>query len=551
MLKYPFIHLRTQSSYSLAESTIKINKLVDLAKQHNMPAIALTDNNNMFGALEFSIECQKNGIQPIIGTTINLLDISYNNYFAQISLLVMNEEGYENLLYLSSISHTQQNEHVGILTKELLKHSKGLIAYIGGEYNPLLFCKLKNKINDYSKYLNSFLNIYKDNFYIELQRIKTKELENYENELIKLASDFEIPLIASNNIKFISKNDYNAHDALLCIAHKSTINQENRIRSNPNLFFKSTEQMHDLFNDIPEIIDNNFKVALKCNFYPKEKNPKLPKFISESKLDEKSQLIEYAKEGLLQRLEKVDFDGNDTVISKTAYLERLDYELNIINKMGFAGYFLIVADFVQWAKKNDIPVGPGRGSGAGSLVAWSLTITDLDPNKRDEVKEYVNNKYGNDRVALIITFGTLSSRAVVRDVGRVLEVPYSEVDKFAKLIPYNPSNPLSLKDSINSDQNIKNYIKNDERIASIIETSFTLEGLHRHASTHAAGVVIGDEDLIKSVPLYKDPDTSINATQFSMKYVEKAGLIKFDFLGLTTLSIINDVVRLIKESISG
>ena len=244
--------------------------------------------------------------------------------------------------------------------------------------------------------------------------------------------------------------------------------------------------------------------------------------------------------------------------------------------MGFAGYFLIVADFVQWAKKNDIPVGPGRGSGAGSLVAWSLTITDLDPlkygllferflnpervsmpdfdidfcqNKRDEVKEYVNNKYGNQRVALIITFGTLSSRAVVRDVGRVLEVPYSEVDKFAKLIPYNPSNPLSLKDSINSDQNIKNYIKSDERIANIIETSFTLEGLHRHASTHAAGVVIGDENLIKSVPLYKDPDTSINATQFSMKYVEKAGLIKFDFLGLTTLSIINDTVKLIKESI--
>ena len=360
MLKYPFIHLRTQSSYSLAESTIKINKLVDLAKQHNMPAIAITDNNNMFGALEFSIECQKNGIQPIIGTTINLLDISYNNYFAQISLLVMNEEGYENLLYLSSISHTQQNEHVGILTKELLKHSKGLIAYIGGEYNPLLFCKLKNKINDYSKYLNSFLDIFKDNFYIELQRIKTKELENYENELIKLASDFEIPLIASNNIKFISKNDYNAHDALLCIAHKSTINQENRVRSNPNLFFKETTEMYNLFKDIPEVIENNFKIALKCNFYPKEKNPKLPKFISESKLDEKSQLIENAKEGLLQRLEIVDFDETDTVISKTAYLERLDYELNIINKMGFAGYFLIVADFVQWAKKNGIPVGPGR-----------------------------------------------------------------------------------------------------------------------------------------------------------------------------------------------
>ena len=220
-----------------------------------MPAIALADNNNMFGVLEFSIECQKVGIQPIIGTSINLLDVSLNKNYAQATFLVMNEEGYENLLYLSSISHTQEKYNVGILADDIFNHSKGLICYIGGEYKPLLFCKLKNKINDYSKYLNSFLNIFKDNFYIELQRIKTKKLENYENELINLASDFEIPLIASNNIKFICKNDFNAHDALLCIAHKSTINQENRIRSNPNLFFKSTEQMYDLFNDIPEIID--------------------------------------------------------------------------------------------------------------------------------------------------------------------------------------------------------------------------------------------------------------------------------------------------------
>ena len=502
--KYPFIHLRTQSSYSLAESTIKINKLLDLAKLNNMPAIALTDNNNMFGVLEFSIESQKKGIQPIIGSSINLLDVSYNKEFAQITLLVMNEEGYENLLYLSSISHTKQDKYVGVLTEEILNHSQGLIAYIGGEYNPLLFYKFQNKILEQKNFINYLNKSFNGNFYIELQRINNLKLDEYENELIELAFENKIPLIASNNVKFINENDFNAHDALLCIAHKSTINQENRIRSNPNLFFKSTEQMYDLFNDIPEIIDNNFKVALKCNYYPKEIKPKLPKLITKSDLNEEQQLIIEAKEGLSKRLKNIKFEKNKISKNKQSYIDRLNYELEIINKMGFAGYFLIVSDFVQWAKKNYIPVGPGRGSGAGSLVAWSLTITDLDPlefgllferflnperismpdfdidfcqNRRDEVKEYVNNKYGSERVALIITFGTLASRAVVRDVGRVLEIPYSDVDKFAKLIPYNPSNPLSLKDSINSDKNIKEYIKNDERIKNIINISFNLEGL--------------------------------------------------------------------------
>ena len=568
MNNYPFIHLRVQSSYSLSESALKIKKIVELSKLYQMPAIALTDNNNLFGVLEFAIECSSHGIQPIIGTTINLLDIQEKSIASQINLLVKNETGYKNLLYLSSISHTKQDDIVGIKLENLKEYSDGLICYIGGKYNPLLFLDNQKKITEEKRFIENLLDIFSTDLYFELQRINDAQLDQYENKFISISNKFSIPLIASNNVKYENNDDHNAHDALLCIVQKSTVNQTNRIFSNPEIYFKSTEQMKKLFHDIPKIIENNFKVALKCQFYPKELTPKLPKFFNKENLTENELLIKNAKEGLGERLKKLN-------LNKEHYSQRLDYELDIINKMGFAGYFLIVADFVKWAKNNDIPVGPGRGSGAGSVVAWALTITDLDPikynllferflnpervsmpdfdidfcqNRRDEVINYVKNKYGNDCVAHIITFGTLASRAAVRDVGRVLEVPYNEVDNFAKLIPYNPANPLSLKESINSDKNLQDSINNDDRISNIIDVSLKLEGLHRHASTHAAGVVIGDSNLMNSVPLYKDPNTSTNATQFSMKYVEKAGLIKFDFLGLTTLSIIQDTIKLIHKS---
>ena len=565
-MKYPFIHLRIQSSYSLAESAIKIERMVQLAKDHKMPAIAITDNNNMFGALEFSIECVNNGIQPIIGSSINLLDIKEKNIPSQINFLVMNEKGYKNLLYLSSLSHTADNFPIGIYFKDLLNYNEGLICYVGGEYNPLLILHSQNKKNEAVKLIKSFKNLYKENFLFEIQRIKDQKIDNYEKKFIEYSIDFNINLIGSNNTKYENAIDYNAHDALLCIAQKSTINQNNRLTSNPEIYFKSSEQMEEIFEDLPEIIQNNFKIAMKCNYFPKQIEPKLPKFLNKNSIPETQMLNVQAREGLKKLLR-----DKKNIINKI-YHERLEYELKIINKMGFAGYFLIVSDFVNWAKSKEIAVGPGRGSGAGSLVAWSLSITDLDPleydllferflnpervsmpdfdidfcqNRRDEVIEYVNKKYGRDKVAHIITFGTLASRAAIRDVGRVLEIPYSEIDQFAKLIPYNPANPLSLKDSINSEKNLKEIISNDERISNVVNLSLKLEGLHRHASTHAAGVVIGDNDIINSVPLYKDPNTDVNATQFSMKYVEKAGLIKFDFLGLTTLSIIQDSIKLI------
>ena len=568
-MQYPFIHLRSQSSYSLSEGALKIEKLVNLAKKNNMPAIALTDNNNMFGILEFSIACINNSIQPIIGTSINYLDIQTKEHPSQLNFLVMNEEGYINLLYLSSISHTSGNNPIGIYHKDLKKYNNGLICYIGGEYNPLLILKHQNKIEEISVFINNFRNMFGQDFLFEIQRVQDPKIDGFEKEFLEYSQNFTIPIIGSNNIKYENENDYNAHDALLCIAQKLTINQTNRKVSNSEIYFKTSEQMINIFGDIPEIIENNFRIALKCNYYPKEILPKLPKFSSDQNLSESELLNLKSKEGLLLRLQEMNIN------SPSIYQERLNYELEIINNMGFAGYFLIVADFVNWAKNKEIAVGPGRGSGAGSVVAWSLSITDLDPlqygllferflnpervsmpdfdidfcqNRRDEVIEYVNNKYGKECVAHIITFGTLASRAAIRDVGRVLEIPYSEIDQFAKLFPYNPANPLSLDESINSDKNLKEMVASDERLSNVVDISLKLEGLHRHASTHAAGVVIGDSSIINNVPLYKDPNTSVNATQFSMKYVEKAGLIKFDFLGLTTLSIIQDSIKLIKEN---
>ena len=568
-MQYPFIHLRSQSSYSLSEGALKIEKLVNLAKKNNMPAIALTDNNNMFGILEFSIACINNSIQPIIGTSINYLDIQTKEHPSQLNFLVMNEEGYINLLYLSSISHTSGNNPIGIYHKDLKKYNNGLICYIGGEYNPLLILKHQNKIEEISVFINNFRNMFGQDFLFEIQRVQDPKIDGFEKEFLEYSQNFTIPIIGSNNIKYENENDYNAHDALLCIAQKLTINQTNRKVSNSEIYFKTSEQMINIFGDIPEIIENNFRIALKCNYYPKEILPKLPKFSSDQNLSESELLNLKSKEGLLLRLQEMNIN------SPSIYQERLNYELEIINNMGFAGYFLIVADFVNWAKNNEIAVGPGRGSGAGSVVAWSLSITDLDPlqygllferflnpervsmpdfdidfcqNRRDEVIEYVSNKYGKECVAHIITFGTLASRAAIRDVGRVLEIPYSEIDQFAKLFPYNPANPLSLDESINSDKNLKEMVASDERLSNVVDISLKLEGLHRHASTHAAGVVIGDSSIINIVPLYKDPNTSVNATQFSMKYVEKAGLIKFDFLGLTTLSIIQDSIKLIKEN---
>ena len=564
----PFIHLRCLSSYSLSESTLKIEKLVNLAKKNNMPALAITDNNNMFGVFEFSQECVNNNIQPIIGTSINLIDVQLKNTISQLSFLVKNEIGYKNLIYLSSLSYLNKNRDLGISIADIEGHTEGLFCFLGGEFNPLLILHNQNKQTD--DFINTLKKLFKNNLLFELQRINDSNIDSFEDYLIEKSYKFNIPLIGTNNIKFGEVDEFSAHDALLCVAQKTTINSGNRKTSNNQIAFKSNDQMIDIFFDIPEIVENNFNVAISCSYYPREVLPKLPKFKNNLNLSESDLLIKIASNGLDKKIIE------NKILQKKNYKERLKYEIEIINKMGFAGYFLIVSDFVNWAKKNYIPVGPGRGSGAGSVAAWSLGITDLDPIKysllferflnperismpdfdidfcqirRDEVIEYVNKKYGRDSVAHIITFGTLASRAAVRDIGRVLEVPYGEVDSFAKLIPFNPGSPLTLAESIKSEKSLRDIINTDESLSNVVDISLKLEGVHRHASTHAAGVVIGDTSLSNIVPLYKDPNTETNATQFSMKYVEKAGLVKFDFLGLTTLSIINECVNLIKNEI--
>jgi len=564
----PFIHLRCLSSYSLSESTLKIKKLVNLAKKNNMPALAITDNNNMFGVFEFAQECINNNIQPIIGTSINLIDIQIKNTISQLSFLVKNETGYKNLIYLSSLSYLNKNRDVGISIADIEGHTEGLFCFLGGEFNPLLILHNQNKQTD--DFINTLKKLFNNNLLFELQRINDSDIDSFEDELIRKSHKFNIPLIGTNNIKFGEVDEFSAHDALLCVAQKTTINSGNRKTSNNQIAFKNNEQMLDIFSDIPEILENNFNVAISCSYYPREVLPKLPKFKNNLNLSESDLLVKIASNGLDKKIKE------NKILEKKNYKERLNYEIEIINKMGFAGYFLIVSDFVNWAKENNIPVGPGRGSGAGSVAAWSLGITDLDPIKysllferflnpervsmpdfdidfcqirRDEVIEYVNKKYGSDSVAHIITFGTLASRAAVRDIGRVLEVPYGEVDSFAKLIPFNPGSPLTLAESIKSEKSLRDIINTDETLSNVVDISLKLEGVHRHASTHAAGVVIGDTRLSNIVPLYKDPNTETNATQFSMKYVEKAGLVKFDFLGLTTLSIINECVNLIKNEI--
>jgi DNA polymerase III subunit alpha len=564
----PFIHLRCLSSYSLSESTLKIKKLVSLAKKNNLPALAITDNNNMFGVFEFAQECVSNNIQPIIGSSINLLDIREKDKISQLSFLVKNETGYKNLIYLSSISYLNNGSDIGITIKDLENHSEGLFCFLGGEYNPLMILHNENKNID--ELINTFKKLFNENLLFELQRINDSQIDSFENVLIKKSNEFNVPLIGTNNIKFGEQEEFAAHDALLCVAQKTTINNGSRKTSNNQIAFKNDVEMFELFSDIPEIIENNFNVAISCSYYPKEVTPKLPKFKNNLNLSESQLLIRAAKNGLIEKIKE------NKIQETKQYENRLDFEIDIINKMGFAGYFLIVSDFVNWAKENKIPVGPGRGSGAGSVAAWSLGITDLDPIKysllferflnpervsmpdfdidfcqirRDEVIEYVNKKYGSESVAHIITFGTLASRAAVRDIGRVLEVPYGEVDSFAKLIPFNPSNPLTLAESIKSEKSLRDIIDTDETLSNVVDISLKLEGVHRHASTHAAGVVIGDTNLSNIVPLYKDPNTETNATQFSMKYVEKAGLVKFDFLGLTTLSIINECVDYIQKYI--
>jgi DNA polymerase-3 subunit alpha len=552
-----FVHLHVHSAYSLAEGALRTKEIVELCTADKMPAVAVTDTNNMFGALEFSMAATAKGVQPILGCQINVGEAEQ-----QLVLLVQNEQGYKNLSKLISDAYMEGDVTKLVATsfEKLKQHSEGLVCLSGGA--------LKGFTAE--KDILALKDIFGDRFYIELQRHGMREEEMHEEALIDLAYTHEIPLVATNDAYFGAPEMHEAHDALLCIAAGRYITEEDRRKVTKDHYLKTPEEMIELFSDIPEAIQNTIQIAQRCSFILKAIDPLLPPFETAEGRDEVEELKVQAREGLEWRL-----DTFENHAERQVYFDRLDFELETIIGMGFPGYFLICADFIQWAKDHDIPVGPGRGSGAGSVVAWALKITDLDPlqfdllferflnpervsmpdfdvdfcqDRRGEVINYVQEKYGRDRVAQIITFGKLQARAVVRDVGRVLQMPYGLVDRLAKMIPNNPANPTTLQEALDADEDFRAEVAKDELAEKLIDIALKLEGLFRHASTHAAGLVIGDRPLHELVPLYRDPRSDMPVTQFNMKYVEQAGLVKFDFLGLKTLTVVQKAVQFIKET---
>jgi DNA polymerase-3 subunit alpha len=580
-----YVHLHVHSAYSLLKGSIKIQKLAELAKADHQPALALTDTDNMFGALEFSEKLAGYGIQPIIGCEI-AVDFGDHDPNARatlmslpsrIVLLAGRERGYRSLMKLNSraFQETPVNQTPHVKFDWLEGEAEDLIALTGGPDGPIALALQADHAALAAQRCDRLAELYGDRLYIELQRHNIDRERRVEAGLIDLAYSKGLPLVATNEPHFASTDDYEAHDALLCIAGGHLIAETERTQLTPDHRFKSRAEMAVLFADIPEALASTIEIAERCAFRPKTRKPILPRFTvgdgaADAASEEAAELRRQAEQGLANRLQVHGLSLNTT---EEDYRARLAFELDVITRMNYAGYFLIVADFIKWAKAHDIPVGPGRGSGAGSLVAYALTITDLDPirfgllferflnpervsmpdfdidfcqDRRGEVIDYVQQRYGRDRVAQIITFGTLQARGVLRDVGRVLQMPYGQVDKLTKLVPQNPAAPVTLAAAIESEPKLQAFRDEDPIVARAFDIAQRLEGLTRHASTHAAGIVIGDRPLSELVPLYRDPKSDMPVTQFNMKWVEPAGLVKFDFLGLKTLTVLDRAVKLLK-----
>src|SRR5712671_3330030 len=571
-----FVHLHVHSAYSLLKGSIKIQRLGELAKADRQPALALTDTDNMFGALEFSDKIAGYGIQPIIGCELAVdfgdQDPNARNALAagpaRIVLLAARERGYRSLMRLNSRAFLETPTHQAphIKFEWLQGDAEDLIALTGGPEGPLALAINADHAALAASRCDRLASLFGDRLYIELQRHGVERERRAESGLINLAYTKGLPLVATNEPHFASADDYEAHDALLCIAGGRLVADTDRDQLTADHRFKTRAEMAVLFADIPEALASTVEIAERCSFRPLTRKPILPRFTvgagADAAVEEAAELRRQAEEGLSRRLK---VHGLSQGMTDEDYQKRLAFELDVITRMNYAGYFLIVSDFIKWAKAQGIPVGPGRGSGAGSLVAWVLTITDLDPirfdliferflnpervsmpdfdidfckDRRDEVIRYVQERYGRDHVAQIITFGKLQARAVLRDVGRVLGMPYGQVDRLCKLVPNNPANPVTLQQAIDGDPTLQDMRDNDESVARLMTNALKLEGLYRHASTHAAGVVIGDRPLEELVPLYRDPRSGMPVTQFNMKYVELAGLVKFDFLGLKTLTVL-------------
>ena len=561
-----FINLRTYSHYSIGQSIIQLHNLINHCDVNAVPAVALTDYNNLFASLEFSLLCQQKGIKAILGS---VLTVMLENQYSDVLVLAQSRKGYENLMDLISRSYLNidNRNRVFVTERDLFSLSQDIVLICGQYNSPLEHLYESRKFNLFERLIKKLKDCFRDNLFLELSRTSSNFNVEYENTIISFALSYNIPVVATNCTQFLKKTHIKVLDALICINNSNFLVEEDRRRAHIENYFKNQEEMEKLFSDIPEAINNTELIARKCSFMLEESSPKLPKFCS-SYNDEKKMLNDISYEGLNQKICQQNSQN------KKNYLERLDYELSIINKMNFAGYFLIVADFIKWAKTHQIPVGPGRGSGAGSLVAWTIGISAIDPIqfgllferflnpqrismpdfdidfcqvRRDEVIRYVRDKYGKDNVAHILAFGKLQARAVLRDVGRVLQIPYRQVDNICKMVPNNPANPITLEEAIKLDKQLLYEKQRDPMIQELIDISLALEGINRHISTHAAGVVISPHRLSKSVALYKDLNSEIPAIQYSLKYAEKIGLVKFDFLGLKTLTLISNTRRLIEK----
>ncbi len=561
-----FIHLRTFSSYSLSQGALKIKDFVSFAKETQSPAIAITDINNLFGAFEFSLSCTKNSIQPILGAHV---DLQYSeSCHAGIILLAQSQEGFQNLSKIISKIHLQEQP---ASWETLASHSKDIICLSGGSQGVLGKPIEIDDFRTFSANLLKLKDIFKENLYLEIHRENDRNDSKHEHFVLKSAIKEKIAIVATTNCFFAKKEMHEAHTALLCMKEKGFMHHKDSPQSNPNFYLRPPEEMQNLFADLPEAIENTITIARRCSFYLTPQKPRLPKFPKSEGMSDGDFLRKIAENGLKSRINDEKHDKN---IPEHSYRERLEYELEVITSMGFSGYFLILSDIIQWAKSQNIPVGPARGSGAGSLVAWAIAITEVDSlhfelpferflnperismpdfdidfcqERRNEVITYVQKLYSNAHVAQIITFGTLQSRGVLRDVGRVYQLPYPVVDDLCKKIPNPPGKTITLQQALEENPELKEKHDSDEKIQKIFTIAMQLEGLHRHASTHAAGIIISAEPLIDEVPLYKDPNSSIQVTQFSMKYAEMSGLVKFDFLGLKTLSVIEKTINLIKK----
>jgi DNA polymerase-3 subunit alpha len=582
-----FIHLRVHTAYSLSEGAIKIKQLIKLCEKVAMPAVGIADTGNLFGALEFSTSCADAGIQPIIGCQIAIR--REDGAPAKdgrrpppdwLVVICQSDGGYGNLLKLISKAYleTEAGETPQVTLHDLESRSDGLLVLSGGPNGPVNRMLTEGQADKAEIVLVRLAQAFPGRAYVELQRHNLVDEDRVEPALVELAYKHALPLVATNEPYFPDRGMYEAHDALICIADGAYVSQDERRRLTPEHYFKSPAEMRELFADLPEACDNTLVIARRCAFMVAKRKPILPPFRMDG-LTEADVLRRKCREGLEERLVKHVFQPGMTDDEKEhaakPYRERIDYEIGVIEQMGFPGYFLIVSDFIQWSKGQGIPVGPGRGSGAGSVVAWALTITDLDPlrwgllferflnpervsmpdfdidfcqDRREETIRYVQEKYGYHQVAQIITFGKLQARAVLRDVGRVLQMPYGQVDRICKMVPNNPASPVTLEQALDIEPLLKETRDRDEAVAHLLDLGMKLEGLYRHASTHAAGVVIGDRSLDELVPLYRDPRSDMPVTQFNMKWVEAAGLVKFDFLGLKTLTVMITAVKHIAKS---